>query len=479
MRKITIALLVLGLSGCATQSVTRQADPQARDQSQQYLHEAIASFRAGKLSSVSEAVEKSIQLDPSNGLAYNLRALSRQRLGQFDDAAQDFQRAIELAPQDATIRNNFGTLLCTQKRFPAAEQNFLYAADITSNNEVEIAYTNAGLCAQRAGDGEKAWRYFEKAIQENPGQPTALYHLARLSLDADRSMDANTYLQQYREYAPHTAKSLFLAARIEHSLGNLNGVETYLSQMQSRFPNATELRQARQLIDPISKQLAPTPNYPGVVSYAPPPSLAATVVDNPAVAVSALNVPTIPTPTALPPMPTALPTLSAPEDSLATSTVTTPEAKAAPNEGLSAFVAPANPTPVSPPVAPKESVEKATEQAATVAASPFPERSGPVEVKNSDWVLQQDSAHYTLQIMASDDPSQLDAVIAADVAPDVLARIEFKRHDKVWHNLVLGSYAKNSDAQAALNALPRELKILRPWIRPFGSLKRVIQSSGS
>lgn len=478
MRKFTLAILVLGLSACATQPTDSGVDPQARQKSKQHLSEAIASFRAGKLSSASDAIDKSLTLNPNNGLAYNLRALTKQRLGQFEDATQDFQKAIELAPQDATIRNNFGTLLCTQKRFPAAEQNFLYAADITSNSEPEIAYTNAGLCAQRSGDGEKAWRYFEKASQLNPGQPTALYHLSRLSLNANRAIEANTYLEQYREHAPHTAKSLFLAARIEHAMGNLKGVEDYLAQLQSQFPNATELRQARQLIDPISKELAPTPNFPGVVAYMPPPSLSAPVVNNPEVAVSTIEAPALPTPQ---PLDAPAVTQQAP---IQVSTPTAAETNPAPaEEGLNAFVTPqATTTPAtSPPVVPAiVAVEKeALQTPARPAPSPFPPRTGPVEVKDKTWVLEQNPRHYTLQIMASDNSANLDALIASDVAPDVLARIQFERHDKVWHNLVLGSYAENAQAQAALNALPDELKALRPWIRPFGSLQRVLKNAPS
>ena len=464
MRKITLALLSLGLSACATQPINGDVEPAASRQAEQYLSEAIASFRAGKLSSVNEAVDKSLKLDPGNGLAYNLRALTRQRLGQFEDATSDFQKAIELAPQDATIRNNFGTLLCTQKRYPAAEQNFLFAADIKTNSEPEIAYTNAGLCAQRAGDGEKAWQYFEQAIRINAGQPTSLYHLSRLSLDAGRTLEANTYLQQYADHAPHTAKSLFLAARVEHAMGNLKGVEDYIAQMQGRFPNATELRQARQLIDPITKELAPPPNFPGVVAYEPPPSLASAPVNNPAVAVSTLDAPNIPAPRPLPaPTPALMPELPA-----------MPDSNTAKSEGTSPFVTPTAATEpeatTTPPV-----VATATPFA---PSSPFPEKNGPFPVKGSDWILKQSPSHYTLQILATDDPARLEALIASDVAPDLTARIQFKRHDKTWHNLVLGSYAENSQAQAALNALPMELKALRPWIRPFSSLQRVITESG-
>lgn len=495
MRNTTLALIILAVTGCASQPVVKSADPQNRAQSQKLLFEAITAFRAGKLATTSQAIENSLKLDPDNGLSYNVRALTRQRLGQFDDATRDFQKAIELSPNDATIRNNFGTLLCTQKHYRIAEQNFLYAADIDTNSEPEIAYTNAGLCSERAGDNGKAKQYFEKAITEFPGQPTALYHLSQLSLDSGQAIQANTYLTQYREHAPHTSKSLLLAARIEHAMGNLQGVETYINQMQSKFPDAQELRQARQLIDPITKQLvhSPTP-LAQVPAIEPPPAVISTpppvitqntqvetpiryptttpesqppvVTPRPAVVATPITIPVpapvVPTPQASPKPPIAQTEPLAPATEVTTETT-----------GLNAFVTPQDITPAAEPAAPTVAEVKSAP-----ASSPFPPRSGPVEVKDSQWILQQDARHYTLQILAADNAGRLDQLIAQDIAPDTMARFQFSRHDKVWHNLVLGNYEKNSDAQAALNALPEELKTLRPWIRPFRSLQRVIKQEG-
>lgn len=475
MRNITLAFILLSVTGCATQPVQEQASPQLKAQSQKFLFEAITAFRAGKLSTASQAVETSLKQDPDNGLTYNLRALIRQRLGQFDNATSDFQKAIDLSPNDATIRNNFGTLLCTQKHYSAAEQNFLYAADISTNSEPEIAYTNAGLCSERAGKMNKAQGYFEQAITNYPGQPTALYHLSQLSLNAGDRIQANTYLEQYRQHAPHTAKSLLLAARIEHAMGNLRGVEDYIAQMQTKFPSSPELKQARGLIDPISKQLTPTPNFARAPAADPAPSLVTPIPVSEA-STATLATPTIAVPTPLPvpvPAPVSQPAPETIPVAVTQPIETTPaEVQAQPN--LNSFVTTQDTTPAAQPTP----VPATTAVVAPIAASPFPERTGPVEVKDASWILKQDAGHYTLQILAADNPGRLEELIAQDIAPDTMARFEFSRHDKVWHNLVLGTYAKNSDAQAALNALPEELKALRPWIRPFRSLQRVISQEG-
>ncbi len=395
MQKTTLlVLLTLLAAGCASTPKNQSLDDAARLKSDNYLHQAIAEFRSGNMAKASEAAEKSITLNPANGLAYNLRALTRERLGQLESASHDFQKAMELAPNDPTVRNNFGTLLCSRKKYREAEQNFLFAAGINSNTEPEVAYTNAGLCAKREGNPEKARKYFNQALSHNAGQPSALYQLASMELENGNPVGANTYLTQYRRYAPHTAKSLYLGARIEHSLGNTQGVEEYISQLQSQFPDSTEIKQARLLINATTGRLAAgnTPKAPRQKTFAPGKK-------------------------------------------------------------------------------PSASVNTASRPAPATFS-----KKAKIRVYNENWILSQPRGNYTLQIMASENPAEITKLIKAKISPDDLARFSFTRFGKRWHNLIMGSYTSNEQAQAALDSLPVQMKKLSPWIRPISSVQRVIKA---
>lgn len=247
MRKLFVLVFFILLQSCATQG-TGPVGPDRARLSQQQLQQALGHFKNRQLPEAQLAVADSLKSNPNNAQAHHIAGLIYQRLGQTSQARTHFESAIKLAPNDPITRNNFGNFLCGLGKFNAADENFSLAARQPGNSKPEIAYTNAGLCALRAKSSEKAKGYFERAIQANPGQLTALYQLARLQFNAGKSVAASTLLEQYSNHSQDTAKTLLLKAQIEQSLGNLESMEIYRQQLRSKFPNSPEVRKANALV---------------------------------------------------------------------------------------------------------------------------------------------------------------------------------------------------------------------------------------
>lgn len=247
MRIFTVLLFFILLQSCATQS-TDPAWPDRNRLSQQQLQQALGHFKNRQIPEAQLAIADSLKSNPNNAQAHHVAGLIYQRLGQSAQARGHFESAIKLAPNDPVTRNNFGNFLCSQGKFSAADENFLFASKQPGNPKPEIAYTNAGLCALRAKADEKAKRYFEQAMQTNPGQLTALYQLARINLNAGKPLAASTLLEQYSNHSQDTAKTLLLKMRIEQSLDNLQNMEIYRQQLRSKFPNSPELGKANALL---------------------------------------------------------------------------------------------------------------------------------------------------------------------------------------------------------------------------------------
>ena len=252
MKKIIVLLFFILLQSCATQS----SSPDQAKLSQQQLRQALGYFKSQKLPKAQLSINNSLKSNPENPQAHHVAGLIYQRLGLSGQARDHFEQAIKLAPSDAVVRNNFGNFLCSRGNFNAADENFSFAATQAGNPKPEIAYTNAGLCALRAKNSEKAKHYFEQAMQTNPGQTTALYQLARLHLDANKPLVANTLLEQYSHHSQDTAKTLLLKAQIEQSLGNPENMESYKQQLRSGFPNSPEAKKATELVASSSTQSA-------------------------------------------------------------------------------------------------------------------------------------------------------------------------------------------------------------------------------
>ena len=250
MRNVLLFIAII-LSACTTKQPV--SIEQTKPSVGEYYQRALSAYHEDELTHALQTAESSLKIYPEHAYTHQLIGLINQRLGNKTLAAENFGRALKLAPKDAGIANNYASLLCARKNYAKAERYYLAAANNQNNEQPDIAWTNAGLCAQRANQPASAKSYFNQAIKLNPGQTTATYQLAKLELNNNNALAANNYLQQYLEHATHTAKTLLLGARIENAQENPSGVASYVEMLRATFPSSTERNTAEQLT-PISKK---------------------------------------------------------------------------------------------------------------------------------------------------------------------------------------------------------------------------------
>ncbi len=246
-----LILFAIFLSACSVKHPPQNEEPNPRVE--EYYQRALSNYQQNEFTQALQIAEQSLKIYPNHAHTHELIGLINQRLGNKALAAKSLGQALSLAPKDAGIANNFASLLCERKSYAKAERYYLAAANYPENDQPDIAWVNAGLCAQRANQPGKAKSYFEQAIKINPGQTTALYQLAKLALNNNDILTADNYLKQYLEHATHTAKTLLLGARIENAQGNPNGVTRYVDMLRAAFPDSAEISTAQQLTPPITK----------------------------------------------------------------------------------------------------------------------------------------------------------------------------------------------------------------------------------
>ncbi len=122
-------------------------------------HEAIAQLtRAGR-----EA-----PADP--GIAAGLAA-AHARQGNLETADQTFERAAALGPLDAAALNEWGMVLAQTARFPDAAQKFQTALDLEPENAQILV--NLGLTAEALGQRDRAIGFYRRAMQIDPNPMAA------------------------------------------------------------------------------------------------------------------------------------------------------------------------------------------------------------------------------------------------------------------------------------------------------------------
>jgi type IV pilus assembly protein PilF len=190
-----------------------------------------------------EEVRTALESDDDYVPAINQLGLIHLALGQIEAAQTQLERAIKLAPNDPSVSNNYGYLLCSLGDEAEAMRYFEKALNDPLYRTPEYAYVNAGLCVKNMGDDVRAAQFLGKALALSPDQPLALYHMADLAYGRGDYRSARRYITRHLQVVGLPGiDALWLAARIENRLGNSVAVESYGAQLNRRFPDSAQTR---------------------------------------------------------------------------------------------------------------------------------------------------------------------------------------------------------------------------------------------
>jgi len=156
------------------------------------------------------------------------------------DAEQSFERALNLAPNDADINHNYGVFLCQTKREPDSIRYFMHAIKNPLYATPWRSYSAAGVCTLRTGQAKDAEQYFERALRLEPDETAALINLGQIRYKQGKMDEARRLVSRYNKLADPSAESLWLALRIERRSGERVAEQSYANQLRRRFPGSAE-----------------------------------------------------------------------------------------------------------------------------------------------------------------------------------------------------------------------------------------------
>lgn len=245
---LTCTLFALVVGGCASTG-TRQGGSDSGNVPRLAVIDTqlgAGYLRDDKVDLAYKRLHRALELAPNYSVAHNVMGLIEERLNQPGEAEKHFRRAVEINPKDSSAQNNYGAFLCRQGRVEAAEQHFMKAVENPLYDAPESAYTNAGLCLQRAGQGAKAETYLRKALSIDPKLAPALYAMAELRYKSHHPLSARGYLQRYQEVSKNSPQSLWLGIQIERALGDQDAVSSYAMLLKANYPDSEEAQRLRQ-----------------------------------------------------------------------------------------------------------------------------------------------------------------------------------------------------------------------------------------
>ena len=116
------------------------------------------------------------------------------RLKRLTGAEKSFDKAIEIAPDDAELRSDIGDSYADKGYWAESEAHYRAAMEIDPN--LAHVFNKLGIAYRRQGKYEKALKLYDNARLHHPEDEHLLFNIARAHFEAERSHEAQMVLEE-------------------------------------------------------------------------------------------------------------------------------------------------------------------------------------------------------------------------------------------------------------------------------------------
>jgi len=204
------------------------------------LEMGLKYLQQGQISRAKSKFVHALELRPKLPEAHSLFGYFYETVGDYEEAERHHKRAVAFGSGGGRYYNNYAAFLCRLDRFEEADKAFNDAiSDKKYANTAEV-YENAGLCALRQPNTEKARFYLETAIRRDPSRQSAYLELAKLEYDSNNLLMAKDYIKMYKSSTEPSARSVWLSLQLNKALGRKDDVASDALRLKNLFPDSKE-----------------------------------------------------------------------------------------------------------------------------------------------------------------------------------------------------------------------------------------------
>jgi septal ring-binding cell division protein DamX len=92
-----------------------------------------------------------------------------------------------------------------------------------------------------------------------------------------------------------------------------------------------------------------------------------------------------------------------------------------------------------------------------------------------EWILAQNPNYYTLQLASSTRKKLIEKYYGQNDLRGKAGYYKNRRQGEDWYALIYGAYPSVSEANAAIQTLPKDLRKWSPWVRRMKDIQRLIK----
>lgn len=224
-----------------TYAVSDSPEVKLRQSVHTLLARAVQRLQAGERDAAEKDALSALKLDASSADAVTILAVVEDQRGHAAVAGQHYRRAAELAPGQGAAQNNYGAWLCANG-FAAESLVWFDRATLAPGYATPAeAMANAGSCALKTGQNDRAAGDLRQALALEPANPVALEAMAELEFNRQQYLSARAFVERRLAAAPATPAVLKLASQIEDRLGDKAAASRYVQRIRAEFPDAQDV----------------------------------------------------------------------------------------------------------------------------------------------------------------------------------------------------------------------------------------------
>ncbi|MGB3509291.1 MAG: tetratricopeptide repeat protein [Microcoleaceae cyanobacterium] len=154
--------------------MTEKAEKYRKKAADELYNQGLIKLQKRDNTGALEDYNRAINLNPNNHQSYNNKGIAIAQLGNLTEAIENFQRALELNPKDPQTYHNLGAAYAEVGELNQAIEYFSKALEL--NPQDSQTHYNLGVVRFKVGDKQGALADYDRAIALNPINLEAYYN---------------------------------------------------------------------------------------------------------------------------------------------------------------------------------------------------------------------------------------------------------------------------------------------------------------
>ena len=197
-------------------------------------------LKRGQYNVAVQEVKEALSTSPRYAPAFGVLGLVYAELRDDAQATANFEQALNIAPADPDLNNNYGWYLCNHSRQKEGIQHFMTALKNPLYASGDKTLINAGKCAESMGDAKSAQDFYGRVLRYHADSMEAHMALAELGIKNKDFVLAREHYNEAQRLSQPSAQLTWTGLRLEHGLGNKEAENRLADVLKRQYPDSIE-----------------------------------------------------------------------------------------------------------------------------------------------------------------------------------------------------------------------------------------------